>query len=359
MNFKKTALLSLTLASALLRAEDDGYFVSIGYQIGGSTQSVKNTGAIKNLNDKYDQLNSYLDQVTNLAQSIKNANNTQAVTNAITNLKSFSDGNYSNKNGSSPIYNITQSIIASVTAFWDFTKSSISSYSYQGCQNQVGGHICRPIYERMATLVKELEAAKTNLCSLSGCPTNASSTATTATTTSSSETSESASNHTPRQHTKISQALADAQELMELFKKYDPWVSWGGVGHQNEERSQAITKYEMFKNVQAMLPLLQSAIDLSKQNHNETSNLQSQATGNEQNDAFKQNIYNAAQNQKEIITNAQKIFELFSSIPKGQFEQIQQAYENTNKSNSNGPKPTANGSSLETYVNNIKSNVNY
>ncbi|WP_232254804.1 outer membrane protein, partial [Helicobacter pylori] len=42
-----------------------------------------------------------------------------------------------------------------------------------------------------------------------------------------------------------------------------------------------------------------------------------------------------------------------------QFEQIQQAYENTNKSNSNGPKPTANGSSLETYVNNIKSNVNY
>ncbi|WQS08506.1 outer membrane beta-barrel protein [Helicobacter pylori] len=351
MNFKKTALLSLTLASALLHAEDDGYFVSIGYQIGGSTQSVKNTGAIKNLNDKYDQLNSYLAQVTNLAQSIKNANNTQAVTNAIANLKSFSNGNYSNKNSSSPIYNIVQSIIASVTAFWDFTKSSISSHSYSGCENQVGGYICERTYEKMATLVKELEAAKTNLCSLSGCP------ATTTTTTGSS--SESASTHTPRQHTDISQALKDAQALMELFTTYDPWVSWGGVGHQDGSKSQSITKYEMFKNVQAMLPLLQSAIDLSKKNHTETSNLQSQATGNEQNESFKQNIYNAAQNQKEIINNAQKIFELYQSIPEEQFKQIQQAYHNTNTNNSNGQKPNADSSSLETYVNNIKSNVNY
>ncbi|WQS29756.1 outer membrane protein [Helicobacter pylori] len=358
MNFKKTALLSLTLASALLRAEDDGYFVSIGYQIGGSTQSVKNTGAIKNLNDKYEQLNSYLAQVTNLVRSIKNANNTQAVTNAITNLKSFSDGNYFNKNGSSPIYNITQSIIASVTAFWDFTKSSITSYSRHSCNDQVGGHICETTYEKMATLVKELETAKTNLCSLSGCPTTTTTT-TTATTTATSSTS----THTPRQHTDIPQALKDAQELMQLFTKYDPWVSWGGVGHQDEKKSKSITKYEMFKNVEAMLPLLQSAIELSQKNHTETSNLQSQATGNEQNDAFKQNIYNAAQNQKEIINNAQKIFELYQSIPKEQFEQIQNAYtntnKNTNKNNSNGPKPTANGSSLETYVNNIKSNVNY
>ncbi|WQS29265.1 outer membrane protein [Helicobacter pylori] len=353
MNFKKTALLSLTLASALLRAEDDGYFVSIGYQIGGSTQSVKNTGAIKNLNDKYEQLNSYLTQVTNLAQSIKNANNTQAVTNAITNLKSFSGGNYSNKNGSSPIYNITQSIIASVTAFWDFTKSSITSYSNNDCNNQVGGHICKPIYEEMAKLAKELEAAKTNLCSLSGCS------ATSGTAAATISGSMDASAHTPRTQTDISQALTDAQKLMNLFKKYDPWVSWGGVGHQDNGKSQAITKYEMFKNVEAMLPLLQSTINLSKKNHTDTLNLQSQATGNEQNDAFKQNIYQAAQNQKEIITNAQKIFKLFSSIPQEQFQQIGKAYTNTNTNNSNGPKPNVSSSSLETYVNNIKSNVNY
>ncbi len=31
---KKTILLSLTLASSLLHAEDNGFFVSAGYQIG-------------------------------------------------------------------------------------------------------------------------------------------------------------------------------------------------------------------------------------------------------------------------------------------------------------------------------------
>ncbi len=352
MNFKKTALLSLTLATALLRAEDDGYFVSIGYQIGGSTQSVKNTGAIKNLNDKYEQLNSYLAQVTNLAQSIKNANNTQAVTNAITNLKSFSDGNYSNKNGTSPIYNITQSIIASVTAFWDFTKSSISSHSDSSCKDQVGGFICKPTYEEMAKLVKELEAAKSNLCSLSGC-------SSTSGTTTISSSSRDASDHVPRTQTEISQALTDARKLMNLMEKYQPWVSWGGVGYQDKDKSKQIVNYEMFKNVSAMLPLLQKTIELSKQNHTETSNLQSQATGNEQNDAFRQNIFQAAQNQKEIITNAQKIFELFKSIPEEQFKQIEQAYNNTNSNGQNGKNPNVSKSSLDTYVNNIKSNVNY
>ncbi len=337
MNFKKTALLSLTLASALLRAEDDGYFVSIGYQIGGSTQSVKNTGAIKNLNDKYEQLNSYLAQVSNLAQSIKNANNTQAVTNAITNLKSFSDGNYNNKNGTSPIYNIMQSIIASATAFWDFAKNSITGSSNSGCKDQVGGYICKPTYDEMAKLAKQLEDAKTNLCALSGCPNGSAST-------------DPSGTHTDK-------ALTDVKKLMELMKKYDPWVSWGGVGHQDGSKSQAITKYEMFKNVEAMLPLLQQAIDLSKQNYTATSSLQSQATGSEQNDAFRQNIFQAAQNQKEIITNAQKIFELFNSIPKEQLQQIETAYTNTNTNTNtkNAPKLP----SLDTYISNIKSNVNY
>ncbi len=347
MNFKKTALLSLTLASALLRAEDDGYFVSIGYQIGGSTQSVKNTGAIKNLNDKYEQLNSYLAQVSNLAQSIKNANNTQAVTNAITNLKSFSEGNYSNKNGISPIYNIMQSIIASATAFWDFAKNSITGRDYVGCTDQVGGYICKLTYNKMAGLAKQLEDAKTNLCPLSGCPNGSAGTNQT----------------TSGTHTEIHKALTCVEELMKLMKKYDPWVSWGGVGHQDGSKSQAITKYEMFKNVEAMLPLLQQAIELSKQNHTATSSLQSQATGSEQNDAFRQNIFRAAQNQKEIITNAQKIFELFNSIPKEQLQQIKNAYNNTK--NNNAPNNNASNNnasklpSLDTYISNIKRNVNY
>ncbi|GAA7976222.1 hypothetical protein HpMS33_07240 [Helicobacter pylori] len=73
---KKTLLLSLSLslASSLLNAEDNGFFVGAGYQIGEAVQTVKNTGELKNLNDKYEQLNQYLNQVASLKQSIQNAN---------------------------------------------------------------------------------------------------------------------------------------------------------------------------------------------------------------------------------------------------------------------------------------------
>ncbi|EMH35586.1 hypothetical protein HMPREF1425_00824, partial [Helicobacter pylori GAM71Ai] len=37
-NMKKTLLLSLSLASSLLNAEDNGFFISAGYQIGEAAQ---------------------------------------------------------------------------------------------------------------------------------------------------------------------------------------------------------------------------------------------------------------------------------------------------------------------------------
>ncbi len=39
--------LSLSLATSLLHAEDNGFFVSAGYQIGEAVQMVKNTGELK------------------------------------------------------------------------------------------------------------------------------------------------------------------------------------------------------------------------------------------------------------------------------------------------------------------------
>ncbi len=56
---KKRFLLPLSLfAASVLYAEDNGFFVSAGYQIGEAVQTVKNTGELKNLNEKYEQLNS-------------------------------------------------------------------------------------------------------------------------------------------------------------------------------------------------------------------------------------------------------------------------------------------------------------
>ncbi|RVZ56005.1 adhesin, partial [Helicobacter pylori] len=114
---KKTILLSLSLASSLLNAEDNGFFVSAGYQIGEAVQMVKNTGELKNLNDKYEQLNQYLNQVASLKQSIQNANNIELVNSSLNYLKSFTNNNY-NSTTQSPIFNAVQAVITSVLGFW-------------------------------------------------------------------------------------------------------------------------------------------------------------------------------------------------------------------------------------------------
>ncbi|RVZ12895.1 hypothetical protein EC527_02645, partial [Helicobacter pylori] len=109
--------LSLSLASSLLNAEDNGFFVSAGYQIGEAVQMVKNTGELKNLNEKYEQLNQYLNQVASLKQSIQNANNIELVNSSLNYLKSFTNNNY-NSTTQSPIFNAVQAVITSVLGFW-------------------------------------------------------------------------------------------------------------------------------------------------------------------------------------------------------------------------------------------------
>ncbi len=114
---KKRFLLSLSLAASLLYAEDNGFFVSAGYQIGEAVQMVKNTGELKNLNEKYEQLSQYLNQVASLKQSIQNANNIELVNSSLNYLKSFTNNNY-NSTTQSPIFNAVQAVITSVLGFW-------------------------------------------------------------------------------------------------------------------------------------------------------------------------------------------------------------------------------------------------
>ncbi|MGL2375659.1 SabA family sialic acid-binding adhesin, partial [Helicobacter pylori] len=114
---KKRFLFSLSLVASLLYAEDNGFFVSAGYQIGEAVQMVKNTGELKNLNEKYEQLNQYLNQVASLKQSIQNANNIELVNSSLNFLKSFTENNY-NSTTQSPIFNAVQAVITSVLGFW-------------------------------------------------------------------------------------------------------------------------------------------------------------------------------------------------------------------------------------------------
>lgn len=79
---KKTILLSLTLASSLLHAEDNGVFLSVGYQIGEAVQKVKNADKVQKLSDTYEQLSRLLtnDNGTNSKTSA------QAINQAVNNL---------------------------------------------------------------------------------------------------------------------------------------------------------------------------------------------------------------------------------------------------------------------------------
>ncbi|GAA8440422.1 hypothetical protein HpNP56_00400 [Helicobacter pylori] len=80
---KKTILLPL-MASSLL-AENDGVFMSVGYQIGEAAQMVKNTGEIQKVSNAYENLNNLLTRYNELKQTASNTNSSTAQ--AIDNLK--------------------------------------------------------------------------------------------------------------------------------------------------------------------------------------------------------------------------------------------------------------------------------
>ncbi len=89
---KKTILLSLTLAASLLHAEDNGAFLSVGYQIGEAVQKVKNADKVQKLSDTYEQLSRLLtnDNGTNSKTSAQAIN--QAVNNLNERAKTLAGG---------------------------------------------------------------------------------------------------------------------------------------------------------------------------------------------------------------------------------------------------------------------------
>lgn len=321
---KKRFLLSLSLAASLLYAEDNGFFVSAGYQIGEAVQMVKNTGELKNLNEKYEQLNQYLNQVASLKQSIQNANNIELVNSSLNYLKSFTNNNY-NSTTQSPIFNAVQAVITSVLGFWSlyagnyftfFVGNGNKSADVYGnppfstiinnCSSkEVGNLYCamdQTTYDKMKKLAEELQAAQTNsatkannLCALSGCA---------------------ATDSTSNQpNSTVSSALNLAQQLMDLIANTKTAMMWKNIviaGVSNEPgaitSTNYPTQYAVFNNIKAMIPILQQAVTLSQSNHTLSASLQAQATGSQTNPKFAKDIYNFAQNQKQVISYTLKTF---------------------------------------------------
>ncbi|WP_220981342.1 Hop family adhesin HopQ [Helicobacter pylori] len=111
---KKAILLSLTLASSLLHAEDNGAFLSVGYQIGEAVQKVKNADKVQKLSDTYEQLSRLLtnDNGTNSKTSAQAIN--QAVNNLNERTKTLAGGTTN-----SPAYQATLLALRSVLGLWN------------------------------------------------------------------------------------------------------------------------------------------------------------------------------------------------------------------------------------------------
>ncbi|MCQ2777226.1 hypothetical protein JT138_02465, partial [Helicobacter pylori] len=111
---KKTILLSLTLASSLLHAEDNGVFLSVGYQIGEAVQKVKNADKVQKLSDTYEQLSRLLtnDSGTGSKTSAQAIN--QAINNLNERAKTLAGGTTN-----SPAYQATLLALRSVLGLWN------------------------------------------------------------------------------------------------------------------------------------------------------------------------------------------------------------------------------------------------
>ncbi|MGN8380478.1 SabA family sialic acid-binding adhesin [Helicobacter pylori] len=113
-----TLSLSLSLAASLLNAEDNGFFISAGYQIGEAAQMVKNTGELKKLSDTYENLSNLLSNFNNLNQAVTNASSPSEINAAIDNLRANTQG-LTGKKDNSPAYQAVSLALNAAVGLWN------------------------------------------------------------------------------------------------------------------------------------------------------------------------------------------------------------------------------------------------
>ncbi len=136
---KKTLLLSLSLSlSFLLHAEDDGFYMSAGYQIGEAAQMVKNTKGIQELSENYEKLNNLLTRYSTLNNLIQLSSSPSTINEVRDNLGS-SSRNLLDVKTNSPAYQAVLLALNAAVGLWQVT-----SYAFTACgpghnQSENGG----------------------------------------------------------------------------------------------------------------------------------------------------------------------------------------------------------------------------
>ncbi|GHR13005.1 membrane protein [Helicobacter pylori] len=126
----KKHILSLALGSLLvstLSAEDDGFYMSAGYQIGEASQVVKNTKGVQQLSENYEKLNNLLTKYSTLNNLIQLSSSPSTINDARDNLGS-SGRNLLDVKTNSPAYQAVLLALNAAVGLWQVT-----SYAFTGC----------------------------------------------------------------------------------------------------------------------------------------------------------------------------------------------------------------------------------
>ncbi|WRB65403.1 Hop family adhesin BabB [Helicobacter pylori] len=111
----------------MLHAEDDGFYMSAGYQIGEAAQMVTNTGGIQKLSDNYESLNNLLTKYSTLNNLIQLSSDPSAINTARENLGA-SSVNLLDVKTNSPAYQAVLLALNAAVGLWQVT-----SYAFTGC----------------------------------------------------------------------------------------------------------------------------------------------------------------------------------------------------------------------------------
>ncbi|MGT0095308.1 SabA family sialic acid-binding adhesin, partial [Helicobacter pylori] len=117
----KKHILSFALGSLLvstLSAEDDGFYMSAGYQIGEAAQMVSNTKGVQQLSDNYENLSKLLTRYSTLNNLIKLSADPSAINAARENLGA-SAKNLIGDTKNSPAYQAVLLAINAAVGFWN------------------------------------------------------------------------------------------------------------------------------------------------------------------------------------------------------------------------------------------------
>ncbi len=341
---KKTLLLSLSLASSLLNAEDNGFFVSVGYQIGEAAQMVKNTGELKKLSDTYENLSNLLNNFNNLNQAVTNASSPSEINAAIDNLKANTQGLIGEKDNS-PAYQAVYLALNAAVGLWNVIafnvqcgpgKSEQSSVTFEnqpghnsssincnltGFNNGVSGPLSIDNFKTLNDAYQVLQTAlKQGIPTLNNTTQKIEVKVTT-------QTNGSSKSETTTTTTNDAQTLLQkANEMISVLTTNCPWVNhnpgqnggapWGldtagNVCQVFATEFSAVTS--MIKNAQEIVTQAQT-LNTSQQNNQNAPQDFNPYTSSDR--AFAQNMLNHAQVQAKMLELADQMKKDLDTIPK-------------------------------------------